>query len=79
MPIGVRDMGFNTVTNLFQKIGMTSNHIDDRKHQISHRISDLIFLLNQLEKNNPFTYPNGTTHHFEYRLAQYQHVKYPDA
>ena len=23
MPIGVRDMGFNTVTNLFQKIGMT--------------------------------------------------------
>ena len=69
MPIGVRDMGFNTATNLFQKIGMTSNHIDDRKHQITHRISDLIFLLNQLEKNNPFTYPNGTTHHFEYRLA----------
>jgi len=69
MPNGVRDMGFNTATNLFQKIGMTSNHIDDRKNQISHRISDLIFLLNQLEKNNPFTYPNGTTHH----------VKYPDA
>ena len=46
---------------------------------ISHRISDLIFLLNQLEKNNPHTYPNGTKHCFEYRLAQYQNVEYPDA
>ena len=57
---------------------MNNNHIDDRKQQISHRISDLIFLLNELEKNNKFTYPNGTTHYFEYRLAQYQQVEYPD-
>lgn len=57
---------------------MSNNHIDDRKQQISHRIADLIFLLNELEKNNKLTFPNGTTHYFEYRLAQYQHAKYPD-
>ncbi len=58
---------------------MNNNHIDDRKQQISHRISDLIFLLNELEKNNKLTHPNGTTQCFEYRLAQYQQVEYPDA
>ena len=42
-------------------------HIEDRKRSISSRISDLIFLLNQLEIE-----PNGTEHFFEYRLAQYQ-------
>jgi len=53
MPIGVRDMGFNTATNLFQKIGMTNPHIDDRKEQIHSRICDLIFLLNKLESDYP--------------------------
>ena len=53
MPIGVRDMGFNTVRNLFQKIGMTNPHIDDRKQQIHSRICDLIFLLNKLESDYP--------------------------
>jgi len=50
-------------------------HIQDRKKSISKRISDLIFLLNNLEKNNPTTFPNGFQHHFEYRLAQYQCTK----
>ena len=67
------------VINLSLKNGMSNPYIDSRKKSISHRISDLIFLLNQLEKNNPHTYPNGTKHCFEYRLAQYQNVEYPDA
>ena len=58
---------------------MTNPYIDSRKKSISHRIADLIFMLNQLEKNNPYIYPNGTKHSFEYRLAQYQNVEYPDA
>ena len=49
-----------------------TTHIEDRKRSISSRISDLIFLLNQLEKENPYIHPNGTEHFFEYRLAQYQ-------
>ncbi len=53
MPIGVRDMGFNTVTNLSLTIGMTNNQIDDRKKQIHNRIRDLIFLLNTLESDYP--------------------------
>ena len=71
-------MASSTPTKLSHQNGMSNNHIDDRKQQISHRIADLIFLLNELEKNNKFTYPNGTTHYFEYRLAQYQQVEYPD-
>ena len=50
-------------------------HTEERIKAITSRIADLIFLLNQLENNDPYIYPNGTTHHFEYRLAQYQHVK----
>jgi len=50
-------------------------HTKDRIKSITSRIADLIFLLNQLEKNNPHIHPNGTTHHFEYRLAQYQHLR----
>ena len=50
-------------------------HTEERIKAITSRIADLIFLLNQLEKNDPYIYPNGTAHHFEYRLAQYQHVK----
>lgn len=67
------------VTKLSLKNGMTNHYIDSRKKSLSQRIADLIFMLNQLEKNNPYIYPNGTTHHFEYRLAQYQKVKRPDA
>ncbi len=52
---------------------MINHHSEDRKKSISHRISDLIFLLNNLEKENPHIIePNGTEHFFEYRLAQYQ-------
>ena len=58
---------------------ITNPYIEARKESISKRIADLVFFLNNLEKNNKFTYPNGITHYFEYRLAQYQHVKYPDA
>ena len=50
-------------------------HTEDRIKSMTSRIADLIFLVNQLEKNDPYIYPNGTTHYFEYRLAQYQHVK----
>ncbi len=72
-------MAFSGVTKQFQKNGMPNHYIDSRKKSISQRISDLIFMLNQLEKNNPYIAPNGTIHHFEYRLAQYQKFKYPDA
>lgn len=72
-------MAFPGVTRLSQKNGMTNHYLDSRKKSLSHRIADLIFMLNQLEKKNPYIYPNGTTHHFEYRLSQYQKVKYPDA
>tara|TARA_B100001778_G_scaffold239521_1_gene199978 strand:- start:1056 stop:1229 length:174 start_codon:yes stop_codon:yes gene_type:complete len=50
-------------------------HTEERIKAITSRIADLIFLVNQLEKNDPLIFPNGATHHFEYRLAQYQHVK----
>ncbi len=72
-------MASSGVTRLSLKNGMTNPYIDSRKKSLSERISDLIFLLNQLEKNNPYIYPNGTKHNFEYRLAQYQKVVYPDA
>ena len=53
-------------------------HTEDRINSISHRISDLIFLLNQLEKENPRNVgPDGTEHFFEYRLAQYQKQQKP--
>ena len=53
-----------------------TTHIEDRKKSISQRIADLIFLLNQLEKENPIfhEFHNKETY-FEYRLAQYQQVK----
>ena len=50
-------------------------HIEDRKKSITNRIADLIFLLNQLEKENPqFHKVYNKETYFEYRLAQYQHV-----
>jgi len=51
-------------------------HIEDRKKSITSRIADLIFLLNQLEKENPkFHEVYNKETYFEYRLAQYQQVK----
>jgi len=53
-----------------------TTHIEDRKKSITKRIADLIFLLNQLEKRNPkFHKVYNKETYFEYRLAQYQHVK----
>ena len=55
---------------------MTNHYIDSKKKSLSHRISDLIFLLNKVEKENPhIVEPNGTEHFFEYRLAQYQKLR----
>jgi len=51
-------------------------HIEDRMKSITARIADLIFLLNQLEKDNPkFHKVHNKETYFEYRLAQYQQVK----
>ena len=53
-----------------------TTHIEDRKKSISKRIADLIFLLNQLEKENPiFHKVHNKETYFEYRLAQYQQVR----
>ena len=53
-----------------------TTHIENRKKSISQRIADLIFLLNQLEKENPiFHEVHNKETYFKYRLAQYQQVK----
>ena len=79
MVLGAIGMASSTAIHIYQRSGMTNPYIDSRRSSLTERIADLIFLLNQLEKNNPHIFPNGTSHHFEYRLAQYQQVKYPDA
>ena len=51
-------------------------HIEDRIESITNRITDLIFLLNQLQKDNPqFHKIQNKETYFEYRLVQYQQVK----
>ncbi len=43
MPIGVRDMGFNTATNLFLMIGMTTQ---EKIKYAEQRIAELKTLIN---------------------------------
>ena len=47
MPIGVRDMGFNTATNLFLKIGMTT---EEKIQQATKRIKELEYLIAEWKK-----------------------------
>ncbi len=52
------------------------NHTDDRIKNITTRIYDLIFLLNELEKKNPrnISY-DGIEVYFHYQLSQHQRRK----
>ena len=52
------------------------NHTDDRIKNITTRICDLIFLLNELEKKNPRNISkDGTEVYFHYQLSQHQKLK----
>ena len=52
------------------------NHTDDRIKNITTRICDLIFLLNELEKKNPRNISkDGIEVYFHYQLSQHQKLK----
>ena len=55
---------------------LTMNHTADRIKNITTRICDLIFLLNELEKKNPRNISkDGIEVYFHYQLSQHQRRK----
>ena len=55
---------------------MNNPYIEARRKQLNQRIADLVFLLNELEKENPIYHDyHKIDTYFEYRIAQYQHSK----
>ena len=51
---------------------MNNPYIEARRKQLNSRIADLVFLLNELEKENPIYHDyHKIDTYFEYRIAQY--------